>query len=83
MNRSLFSIVIFIGLQLCFAPNQAKADITDYFNQTLNHQDPSDNRTFKQRFYARSDWAVSKSAPVILFLCGEAPCNPATLSNDV
>jgi pimeloyl-ACP methyl ester carboxylesterase len=53
----------------------AETGIIDYFDQTLNPGDPSDHRTFRQKFFVDSDWSVSKKAPVFLFLCGEEPCS--------
>src|SRR4051812_32935567 len=47
----------------------------DYFSQKLNHDDPSDTRTFRQRFYVDTSWALNSESPTILYICGEATCS--------
>lgn len=53
------------------------------FEQRLNHDDPSDTRTFKQRYYLDKTYASGDDAPVLFFLCGEATCTELDLQGAV
>jgi hypothetical protein len=55
------------------------ADVTSgTYDQLLNPQDPTDTRTFKQRYYVYSSHAVGPNAPVIFYICGESECVPGS-----
>jgi len=56
---------------------QTKAAI---YTQQLNPLDPSETRTFPQRYYINSSYAESKESPVLYFLCGEATCKESSFS---
>lgn len=47
-------------------------------NQLIDHfaakNTAMSGKTFKQNFYVDTSFAKSKSAPVVLYLCGEGPC---------
>lgn len=46
-----------------------------YTEQTLDHFDLTDNRTFSQRYWLVEDfWAPAGNGPIILYLCGEYTC---------
>ncbi|GAM21236.1 hypothetical protein SAMD00019534_044110 [Acytostelium subglobosum LB1] len=45
-----------------------------WFNQTLNHFDAEDNRTFLQRYYVNDAYYdYKKGGPIILYINGEGP----------
>lgn len=44
------------------------------FSQAINHNDISDIRKFNQRYWWSTDYAKTKSAPVIIYICGESEC---------
>lgn len=46
---------------------------TSFFDQKLNHADPK-SKTFKQRFFVDSQYAVGSQAPVFYVICGEWNC---------
>jgi pimeloyl-ACP methyl ester carboxylesterase len=46
------------------------------FDQRINPYDPSDNRTFKQRYFINTEYASGTDAPVFLYICGEYECGP-------
>ena len=47
---------------------------TYYFNQTLNHFDPQDTRTFVQRYLVYdNDWDQSKTSPIFFYAGNEGP----------
>jgi pimeloyl-ACP methyl ester carboxylesterase len=50
-------------------------------DQLINHADPSDTRTFKQRYYVDDGSADNASSPVFLYICGEATCNSDDVSS--
>jgi pimeloyl-ACP methyl ester carboxylesterase len=43
--------------------------------QKTNPQDPSDPRTFNQRYWVNQGSVTAKDAPVLLYLCGESTCS--------
>ena len=51
-----------------------------YFDQKLNHFDPSDTRTFKQRWYISTLHARSNQAPVFYYFCGESTCEVSSVT---
>ncbi|MGK5082515.1 S28 family serine protease [Bdellovibrionota bacterium FG-1] len=57
-------------------PNPLSAVSENYFEQKLNPSNPTDLRTFKQRYYVYSGYASGPSAPVVLYIGGEAPLVP-------
>jgi pimeloyl-ACP methyl ester carboxylesterase len=52
------------------------------FDQTLDHFNSSDTRTFKQRYVINSDFATGAGAPVIYYVCGEGNCMTGELGPD-
>jgi len=55
-------------------PNMLK--MTQYwFNQTLDHFNPADNTTFQQRYFVTDQYWDRQNGQVILYICGEGPCN--------
>lgn len=44
-----------------------------FFDQKLNHADPN-SKTFKQRYFVDSQYAVGEEAPVFYIICGEWNC---------
>jgi hypothetical protein len=46
------------------------------FDQKVNPADPSDARTFKQRYYIDATSAQGPTSPVLYYICGEANCFP-------
>lgn len=49
------------------------------FNQLINHDDPSDTRTFRQRYFVNSMFAAGPNSPVLYYICGEAACGAGDL----
>ncbi len=60
-------------------PSQARAK-DQWFNQTLDHFDPISNAKFQQRYYINDQYALSAGSPVLLYICGEATCNPSSVT---
>ncbi|CAI5458963.1 unnamed protein product [Closterium sp. Yama58-4] len=47
-----------------------------WFEQTLDHFNPADGRTFQQRYHEDlTHFNAAAGGPVMLVICGEAPCN--------
>jgi pimeloyl-ACP methyl ester carboxylesterase len=47
------------------------------FTQKLDHFDANDTRTFTQRYWVNTKYALGrKRAPVLYYICGEARCAP-------
>ena len=44
------------------------------FDQRINHDDPTDTRTFAQRYYVDETYASGTNPPVVFYVCGEAAC---------
>lgn len=53
------------------------------FDQRINHLDPTDTRTFKQRYFVLSAFASGPEAPVLYMICGEATCSEYDLEGAV
>lgn len=47
---------------------------TAFYNQKLNHKNPSSEMTFKQRYFVDSQYASGSEAPVFYIICGEWNC---------
>eukprot|EP01136_Pigoraptor_vietnamica_P001225 Opistho-1_new@27578 len=58
--------------QLLGAP-PVKAYEPQWFTQKVNHFDPSDDRTWKQRFFINSDYWKGPGYPIFLMIGGEGP----------
>ncbi|MBA2405863.1 MAG: hypothetical protein H0V66_13890, partial [Bdellovibrionales bacterium] len=54
--------------------NRSMTMETSFFDQTLNYQDASDTRTFKQRYFVDSKYAENETSPVFYIVCGEWNC---------
>jgi pimeloyl-ACP methyl ester carboxylesterase len=52
--------------------------LTASFDQKLDHHNPADNRTFKQRYFVDSQYAQDSSSPVFYIICGEWNCAGTT-----
>lgn len=61
-------------------PDLKEADAVreEYFLQKLDPRQPSDPRTFRQRYYVFSGHAAGPDAPVVLYIGGEAELLPKT-----
>merc|ERR1711974_136842 len=65
--RSLFALVVLLSLATL-----SVAQTYQYFDQMVDHFDPLNNSTYKQRYTVRQgSWKQGK--PVFIFLSGEAP----------
>jgi hypothetical protein len=62
--------VVFVLARLSFGLN------TDWFDQRVDHFDPSNSETFRQKFILDLDFWRNESSPVVLYISGEAPLNP-------
>jgi pimeloyl-ACP methyl ester carboxylesterase len=51
---------------------------TATFDQKLDHNNPADTRTFKQRYFIDSQYAQDASSPVFYIICGEWNCAGTT-----
>ncbi|KAJ5078336.1 peptidase s28 family protein [Anaeramoeba ignava] len=51
-----------------------KESVEKFMNQTLDHFDPQNNKTFIQRYYINDTYWTSSDKPIILYIAGEAPC---------
>ncbi len=58
-------------------PANGSATSTLLFNQAVDHFNPSDKRTFKQRYFVDASYAQNKNSPVIYVMCGEGTCSGA------
>jgi len=56
-------------------PNPFVSVETEFFDQRLNHNDPSDKRTFRQRYFVSSSYAQGPDSPVLYYVCGESACD--------
>jgi pimeloyl-ACP methyl ester carboxylesterase len=50
------------------------ASVAGIFQQSLDHINKKDTRTFEQRHWVNSSYASGLSAPVLLYICGEGAC---------
>ena len=48
------------------------------FTNKIDHFDPSDNRTYTQRYFVNDQFWDKENGPVFLWICGEARCKPPT-----
>ena len=46
-----------------------------WFDQLIDHFNPEDRRTFKQKYYVTDQFWDRENGPVILYICGEGPCS--------
>lgn len=53
------------------------------FDQRVDHQDPSNSQTFRQRYFILSTFASAPDAPVLYVICGEATCSEYDLEGAV
>jgi pimeloyl-ACP methyl ester carboxylesterase len=60
-----------------FALKTSPSDVPSdgFYDQLLNPDDPTDTRTFKQRYFIEPKYAKSTDAPVIYVICGESTCD--------
>jgi hypothetical protein len=72
-----------LGVLFPSIPEDLAATTEDSLDQVLNHDDPSDLRTFKQRYYINRGYAVGANPPVVLYVCGEAICEARELGGAV
>jgi len=50
--------------------------VTDqYFTQKFDHFNPSEDRTYQQRYHYSEKFFDNKIGPIFVFICGEAECN--------
>jgi pimeloyl-ACP methyl ester carboxylesterase len=57
------------------APADVAASSEGVFNQKIDPSNPSDTRTFAQRYFFNSAYASGPDAPVFYYICGEAVCD--------
>lgn len=62
-----------------FTSLDAEKVLSGDFQQLINPQDPSDTRTFSQRYFYSASYASGSDAPVLFYICGEATCSPGEL----
>ena len=51
----------------------------NYFTQKIDHFDPSDNRTYQQRYFVNSTFSKNNSKNLILFIGGESELTPTSI----
>jgi pimeloyl-ACP methyl ester carboxylesterase len=56
---------------------------TGTYTQLLNHRDAIDARTFSQRYFISTAYALTADAPVLFYLCGEGSCDPRSLDGAI
>ena len=49
---------------------------TFYFDNRIEHFDPNDGRTYKQRYWKNDKHFDQDDGPIFLYLCGEWTCTP-------
>ena len=68
----------FMGKRNMLSATTPKASILKQnlflFDQLIDHFNPEDTRTFKQKYYVTDQFWDRESGPVILYICGEGPC---------
>jgi len=58
------------------------ASIPQYFDQLVDHFNPEDSRTFRQKFYVNDTfWTRNPDGPIFLEINGEAPCDGIPTNN--
>src|SRR5690349_1936572 len=67
----LFRTFLLLATIASFAPSALAAPLRGVFDQRLDPSNPSDLRTFRQRFIVDSDNASGPDAPVVYFLGNE------------
>ena len=70
---SLFITLIFVSLSDCrFVESNY-----DYFEQTLDHFNPQDESTYRQRFHFQTTYCTESPSlcPIFLYICGEYSCD--------
>lgn len=67
------------------ATHDSRFNREDTLLQKIDHFNPSDRRTFRQRYFIDSSYARSplETAPVLFTICGESTCAGATASEMV
>ncbi|CAK4170816.1 unnamed protein product [Aphanomyces euteiches] len=60
----------------------AQATVPDLWfeNQLLDHTDPSNKKTWKQRYHVNSQWFKGGNSPVFLYINGENVAHPTTVT---
>lgn len=51
-----------------------------WFSQKIDHANPTDFRTFDQRYFINSAYAEGPDSPVFYYICGEATCDGSDLN---
>ena len=51
----------------------------NFFTQKIDHFDPSDNRTYQQRYFVNSTFSKNNSKNLIVFIGGESELTPASI----
>jgi len=83
VNTKIFLLVVFLAFTQVVQgweynnPFLTKAPSTqrlDWLDQYIDHYDYLSSSTFKQRFYIIDDFYKGNSAPIYLYICGEAEC---------
>ena len=53
------------------------------FEQILDHNNPTDKRTFQQRYFINNQFTKQSPSPVLFYICGEATCSANHLQGSV
>lgn len=70
-----YPVVVFAYLLLLLECSLAKSKYS-FFDQTLDHFNPQNNATYRQRFYVQTDYCTESPSrcPIFLYICGEYTC---------
>lgn len=72
MNYVMKSILTLVTGILLSLSAQATTYKEGFFTQILNHEDPTDHRVFKQRYFIEASSSLKSDAPVLYFIGNEA-----------
>lgn len=95
--KTMFSLALMVASTFAFSAsqgfllnkasqklNKAHTSLTQethFYEQKLDHENAKDTRTFKQRYFIDSQYAVDAHSPVFLIVCGEWNCDAGTNSS--
>ncbi len=46
-------------------------------DQPIDHFNPTDSRTFSQRYWVNTNYFTPSKGSIMLYICGEGPCSPS------
>ncbi|PRP85970.1 hypothetical protein PROFUN_06092 [Planoprotostelium fungivorum] len=87
MRGIIFLLLVTLCYSARFFPSVLQPQAIDFpvqfFNQTLDHFNPTDSRTFTQRYWVNDKHWSGGDAPIILYINGEGPVSgPPSASDD-